>query len=91
MITDPLAPAQQDGKHGATATIGSSPSETKNLFADLELLGDEAICGSCEHSRGVHDRIAERYCQATQDNALSRGCICPKTDGPATKTYGKLT
>jgi hypothetical protein len=36
----------------------------------------DATCSVCRHAVGAHDRIAERYCQATLDNALTRGCIC---------------
>ena len=38
---------------------------------------DGATCSVCPHAVGAHDRIAERYCHATLDNALTRGCICP--------------
>ena len=38
---------------------------------------DDATCSVCPHAVGAHDRIAERYCHATLDNTLTRGCICP--------------
>ena len=34
-------------------------------------------CTVCNHSLVVHDAISQRYCEATQANALSRNCICP--------------
>lgn len=34
-------------------------------------------CTVCAHSLADHDPISQRYCQATQARALSRGCICP--------------
>ncbi len=36
----------------------------------------DATRSVCRHAVGAHDRIAERYRQATLDNALTRGCIC---------------
>jgi hypothetical protein len=33
-------------------------------------------CTMCPHPLDTHDRIAARYCQATQSNAIARGCIC---------------
>ena len=33
-------------------------------------------CDVCTHPLSTHDRTAARYCDATQANALSRGCIC---------------
>jgi hypothetical protein len=33
-------------------------------------------CAVCAHSYGDHDGIAARYCAATHDGGLARGCIC---------------
>ncbi|MDP9117592.1 MAG: RGCVC family protein [Actinomycetota bacterium] len=33
-------------------------------------------CPTCAHPRELHDRIALRYCEATAEGALSRGCVC---------------
>ncbi len=33
-------------------------------------------CDVCTHPVAGHDRTATRYCDATQQNALSRRCIC---------------
>lgn len=35
----------------------------------------DATC-HCGHRVDEHDTIAARYCGATLDNALSRGCVC---------------
>ena len=36
---------------------------------------------TCGHLLDNHDRIATRYCAATRDGELARGCICtPPTD-----------
>jgi hypothetical protein len=37
---------------------------------------DAASCDVCGHPTAGHDAIAARFCEATQQNALSRGCIC---------------
>ena len=36
----------------------------------------EAVCDVCPHPAAAHDRIGRRFCQATLDSALTRGCIC---------------
>jgi hypothetical protein len=33
-------------------------------------------CSVCAHPLATHDRIAARYCEATQSSAIARGCIC---------------
>ena len=61
----------------------TSPSTTPLLSAttSLDLDADrQARCDVCAHDRAGHDAISLRYCQATQTNALSRLCICPKGD-----------
>jgi hypothetical protein len=34
------------------------------------------LCRSCPHAQDVHDAIALRYCAATHETTISRGCIC---------------
>jgi hypothetical protein len=34
--------------------------------------GDSEMCDVCGHTLSLHDRVAERYCEATLHNALSR-------------------
>ena len=34
-------------------------------------------CMACGHGPERHDRIAQRYCDATVSGALTRRCICP--------------
>jgi hypothetical protein len=36
-------------------------------------------CDVCGHPMAEHDVIAGRFCDATQENALSRGCICAQS------------
>jgi rubredoxin len=50
--------------------------------------GDAMMCDVCGHALASHDRIAQRYCQATLHNALSRTCICPVAELPAQRTAG---
>jgi hypothetical protein len=33
-------------------------------------------CMACTHSGAEHDKIARRFCDATVERALTRGCIC---------------
>jgi hypothetical protein len=35
-----------------------------------------AACDVCPHSVDSHDAIGRRFCQATLDRALTRGCAC---------------
>ncbi|MGY1835649.1 RGCVC family protein [Blastococcus sp. SYSU DS0510] len=35
-----------------------------------------AACGACPHPRADHDAIAARFCSATVDGAIARGCAC---------------
>ncbi|WP_369255183.1 RGCVC family protein [Geodermatophilus amargosae] len=34
-------------------------------------------CDACPHPVSAHDRIGLRFCRATLDSALARGCVCP--------------
>jgi hypothetical protein len=65
---------------GAASRAGeATPHTSETLGSDrgTAYRVDDATCSVCPHAVGVHDRIAERYCHATLDNALTRGCICP--------------
>lgn len=53
-------------------------SATLHLTQDAEDLGEVQRCAVCEHGLAQHDAISHRFCQATQAQALSRGCLCPK-------------
>jgi hypothetical protein len=37
---------------------------------------DRTDCMACSHSPDTHDKIARRFCDATVERALTRGCIC---------------
>jgi hypothetical protein len=36
----------------------------------------DATCDVCAHDLDAHDAIGRRFCQATLDGALTRGCAC---------------
>jgi len=46
---------------------------------DNEEVPSEAGCAVCPHRLADHDNIGQRFCQATQANALTRKCICSET------------
>jgi len=33
-------------------------------------------CDACPHPTADHDRIGLRFCSATREGALTRGCAC---------------
>lgn len=33
-------------------------------------------CANCGHALTEHDRVALRYCDASGDSGVARGCIC---------------
>ena len=37
---------------------------------------DEETCDVCPHPRANHDAIAARFCAATGNGAVTRGCVC---------------
>ncbi len=34
------------------------------------------LCDVCRHTEASHDAIGRRFCAATLNGALTRGCIC---------------
>jgi uncharacterized CHY-type Zn-finger protein len=41
-----------------------------------EIVSDGVLCTVCVHELAKHDHTGRRYCEATQSQALQRGCIC---------------
>jgi hypothetical protein len=37
-----------------------------------------AACSACPHPLDTHDAIDLRFCRATTDKSLTRGCTCAK-------------
>jgi hypothetical protein len=54
---------------------------TRPPTARAQIAVDQCGCG---HLNKAHDKIAARYCAATQAAALTRGCICH--DAPTVRT-----
>ncbi len=38
-----------------------------------------AVCDVCPHPVASHDAIGLRFCSATFDGAMTRGCVCPSS------------
>lgn len=53
----------------------------------MPLTNDETTtgsCGVCPHPLHTHDRIAARFCTATDAGGFSRACVCtPYSSGAA--------
>lgn len=37
---------------------------------------DDGACDACQHPSAEHDAIAARFCSATMNGAITRGCVC---------------
>ncbi|WP_208104313.1 RGCVC family protein [Geodermatophilus obscurus] len=38
--------------------------------------GKDVGCDVCQHSLACHDAIGLRFCRATLNGAITRGCVC---------------
>jgi len=57
-----------------------------------EQLSDDSLaptCEACGHDKSLHDTTGTRFCQASLDRAVDRGCICRAAGKPATPMYGR--
>jgi hypothetical protein len=45
-------------------------------LADAAETTDREACVVCPHKPASHDAIAARFCSATRDGAIVRGCVC---------------
>lgn len=54
--------------------VGNVASDSEVGEVDVVVLGHR--CAVCEHELADHDAIGRRFCEATQAQALTRGCIC---------------
>ncbi len=59
-----------------TTGPGAYGNVAGNVVVDDGATDGTAACDVCGHDLAVHDHIADRFCRATFQNALSRGCIC---------------
>ncbi|HEY2205711.1 MAG TPA: RGCVC family protein [Pseudonocardia sp.] len=44
----------------------------------------ERACEACGHDVSAHDATSGRFCRATVDRELDRGCICPSDEAATT-------
>jgi hypothetical protein len=47
-----------------------------SLLDDAAEAMNREACDVCPHPRADHDAIAARFCSATGDGAIARGCVC---------------
>jgi len=59
-------------------TLSAASADQKSEPADRA--GNDASCDACSHSWEGHDAIEARYCAATAEFSLARGCICEYSD-----------
>ena len=50
--------------------------EQASLLNDAAQATDREACVVCPHKPASHDAIAARFCSATRDGAIVRGCVC---------------
>jgi hypothetical protein len=55
-------------------TTGQVQSDDVSVVVPVDIAS--ARCAVCDHEIDAHDAIGRRYCEATQAQALRRGCIC---------------
>jgi hypothetical protein len=54
----------------------SLPSPVGAGLPDPRTRALAATCDVCPHPAASHDRIGQRFCDATLAGAVTRGCIC---------------
>ena len=47
-----------------------------SLLDDAAERMNKEACDVCPHPHAVHDAIAARFCSATSNGAIARGCVC---------------
>ena len=50
--------------------------EHASLLDDAAEAMNKEVCDVCPHPSADHDAIAMRFCSATGDGAIARGCVC---------------
>jgi hypothetical protein len=53
-----------------------APPVLTELFPAQPPAVAEPLCDVCRHTGASHDAIGLRFCAATLNGALTRGCIC---------------
>ena len=63
---------------GETARDRHRPRRTESPLTSAPAQDAPAdVCGRCPHPLSAHDAISLRFCRATKDGDLARGCACP--------------
>ncbi len=76
---DPLRAAEILAQANGTDEFeadGRVMSTTQQLAPESTDVRAEQHCAVCDHNLSGHDAISQRFCRATQTNALTRDCIC---------------
>jgi hypothetical protein len=63
-----------------TSTVAAQPLAAEKSEMDNSARAEDETCSVCGHRWSVHDTLGARYCAATKESSLSRGCICRKAD-----------
>ncbi len=50
--------------------------ERASLLREAAEATDRGACVVCPHDPASHDAIAARFCSATRDGSIVRGCVC---------------
>src|SRR4051812_4799732 len=50
--------------------------EHASLLEDAAETTNKEACEVCPHPPASHDPIAARFCSATRDGHIARGCVC---------------
>ncbi|MDQ1654125.1 MAG: hypothetical protein QOI35_3325 [Cryptosporangiaceae bacterium] len=59
-----------------SSPVHAAATEGRHTGQDASLGTDKTMCMACDHPAADHDAIGRRYCNATVERALTRGCIC---------------
>ena len=60
-----------------TSSMLLTSTPTSADLRDLDQASSpDAACDVCPHPRADHDAIASRFCSATGNGAIARGCVC---------------
>lgn len=75
---DPAARWETDGGHLAPGLSAASPTDQQTFVHPTTAPADDAgtACDVCAHELASHDALGLRFCRATRDSSLPRGCIC---------------
>jgi hypothetical protein len=59
----------------ALTVLPTSTDPLADVWSDADQ-DDAAACDVCPHALSGHDAIGLRFCRATLNGAITRGCIC---------------